>query len=72
MLPQAMQAAVTYVAGRAFFVDGSGAGTLRLCFSQPTPERIREGVARLANVIRAALETQSSASADSGISVPNG
>jgi 2-aminoadipate transaminase len=72
MLPHAMQAAVTYVAGRAFFVDGSGADTLRLCFSQPTAERIREGVARLARVIRAALDGQSSASAESGISVPNG
>jgi DNA-binding transcriptional MocR family regulator len=72
MLPQAMQAAVTYVAGRAFFVDGSGSGTLRLCFSQPAPDRIRLGVQRLAAVIGDALDAQSGASADTGISVPRG
>jgi len=72
LLPHAMKAAVTYVAGRAFFVDGSGADTLRLCFSQPTPERIQEGVARLAGVIRDALDAQSRDSAETGISVPRG
>jgi 2-aminoadipate transaminase len=72
MLPRALGAAVTYVAGRAFFVDGSGGNTLRLCFSQPPPERIRAGVARLADTIRAEGAAQSPAIADSGISTPSG
>ena len=71
LLPRALQAAVTYVPGRAFFVDGSGANTLRLCFSQPSAERIRTGVSRLASAIRAEL-AQPPASADSGISTPSG
>ena len=71
LLPLAMAEAVTYVAGRAFFVDGGGGRTLRLCFSQPSPDRIRAGVGRLANAIRA-MESQSASSADSGIGVPSG
>lgn len=71
MLPRALAAAVSYVAGGAFYVDGGGANTVRLSFSQPTPARIEEGVRRLAGVIRA--ETgHSGATADSGTSVPRG
>ena len=72
LLPRALAAAVTYVAGGAFFVDGGGACTVRLSFSQPTHERIREGVARLAGAIRAELQAQLSPSRDNGISVPRG
>jgi 2-aminoadipate transaminase len=72
LLPRALAAAVTYVAGGAFFVDGDGARTVRLSFSQPTHERIREGVTRLAGAIRAELEAQSTPSRDNGISVPSG
>lgn len=42
---------VIYVVGGAFFVDGSGASYLRLCFSTPSPERIAEGVRRLAEAV---------------------
>jgi 2-aminoadipate transaminase len=72
LLARALAAAVTYVAGGGFFVDGGGAHTVRLSFSQPTHERIREGVTRLAGAIRAELEAQSTPSRDSGISVPRG
>lgn len=72
LLPRALAAAVTYVAGGAFFVDDRGANTLRLSFSQPTHDRIREGVTRLAGAIRAELEGQSTPSRDNGISVPRG
>ena len=58
LLTRALAAAVTYVAGKAFFVDGSGGNTLRLCFSQPSHERIREGVGRLAGAIRGECEAQ--------------
>ncbi len=72
LLPRALQAAVTYVSGRAFFVDGTGSNTMRLAFSQPSHERIEEGVARLAGVIRAELDAQCVPSAESGTPVPRG
>lgn len=57
MLPRAVTARVAYVPGTAFFYDGSGADHIRLSYCYPTPERIREGVRRLAGVIDAELET---------------
>ena len=56
MLPRAVTARVAYVPGTAFFADGFGSGAMRLSFCYPTPERIREGVRRLAGVIEAELE----------------
>ena len=38
---------VAYVPGAGFYVDGSGRNTVRLSFSLPTPDTIREGVKRL-------------------------
>ena len=52
LLPRAVDHGVIYVAGEAFFVNGSGQNMVRLSFSAPTPERIREGVARLAAAVR--------------------
>jgi len=54
MLPQAIEAQVIYVAGAPFFVDGTGANSLRLAFSAASLPRIEEGMARLATVIRMA------------------
>ena len=48
LLHRCVQHGVIYVAGAAFYVDGSGTNKLRLSFSAPSHERIREGVARLA------------------------
>ncbi|MGH9314509.1 MAG: PLP-dependent aminotransferase family protein [Vicinamibacterales bacterium] len=56
MVDRAVDHGVVYVAGSAFFVDGSGRNTLRLSFSAPTPDRIEEGVRRLALTIRETLE----------------
>jgi 2-aminoadipate transaminase len=56
MIPRAVANGVIYVAGEAFFVDDSGKDCVRLSFSAPTPERISEGVERLATTIREALE----------------
>ena len=53
MLPRAVTARVAYVPGTAFFADGFGARRMRLSYCYPTPERIREGVRRLAGVIEA-------------------
>ncbi|WP_147137985.1 PLP-dependent aminotransferase family protein [Stackebrandtia albiflava] len=54
MLPQALAERVAYVPGTGFHADGGGTGQMRLNFSFPTSERIREGVRRLAGVIDAA------------------
>ncbi|WP_448062670.1 aminotransferase-like domain-containing protein [Cellulomonas hominis] len=51
MLPRAVTARVAYVPGTAFYADGQGADHMRLSFCFPTPERIREGVRRLATVV---------------------
>jgi 2-aminoadipate transaminase len=64
LLARAVRHGVIYVAGEAFFVsavrpaapgasgDGAGRQFMRLSFSAPTHERIREGVARLAAAVR--------------------
>lgn len=57
MLPRAVTARVAYVPGTAFYFDGQGQGHLRLSYCYPTPERIKEGVRRLASVVDAELET---------------
>lgn len=51
MLPRAITARVAYAAGTGFYADGFGGRQLRLSFCYPTPERITEGVRRLANVL---------------------
>jgi DNA-binding transcriptional MocR family regulator len=51
MLPRAVTARVAYVPGTAFYYDGAGSDHMRLSFCYPTPERIREGVRRLAGVV---------------------
>lgn len=55
VLPKAIGARVAYVPGRGFFADGEGGDHLRLSFSFPPPDRIREGVRRLAAVLRAEI-----------------
>ena len=47
-----MNHGVIFVAGGAFFVDGSGRYFIRLSFSQQTPERIEDGCVRLAAAIK--------------------
>lgn len=56
MLPRAVTARVAYVPGTAFFADGFGSRAMRLSYCYPTPERIREGVRRLAGVLEAEIE----------------
>lgn len=51
MLPRAVTARVAYVPGTAFYYDGAGRDHMRLSFCYPTPERIREGIRRLASVV---------------------
>ncbi|MDR2564821.1 MAG: PLP-dependent aminotransferase family protein [Bifidobacteriaceae bacterium] len=56
MLPRATTALVAYVSGTAFYADGQGNRQMRLSFCYPTPERIREGVRRLAGVLAKEIE----------------
>ena len=59
MLPRAIAARVAYVPGTGFYADGTGADHLRLSYCFPKPDRIREGVHRLAGVIDAELALRS-------------
>jgi DNA-binding transcriptional MocR family regulator len=56
MLPRAVTERVAYVPGTAFYADGQGRHAMRLSYCYPTPERIREGVRRLATVVQAELD----------------
>jgi 2-aminoadipate transaminase len=56
MLPRAITARVAYVPGTAFYADGFGSWSMRLSYCYPTPERIQEGVRRLASVIDEEME----------------
>jgi DNA-binding transcriptional MocR family regulator len=56
MLPRAVTARVAYASGTGFYADGFGSRQLRLSYCYPTPERITEGVRRLAGVLEAELD----------------
>ncbi len=56
MQPRALTARIAYVPGVGFYADGSGARELRLSYCFPQPDRIREGVRRLAGVVAAELD----------------
>jgi DNA-binding transcriptional MocR family regulator len=45
------EAGVSFVPGGAFFAEGGGENTLRLSYSTPDVEDIREGVRRLARLL---------------------
>jgi len=53
---EAVASDVAFITGQSFFVDGSGANTLRLSFSQASKEDIEAAVAELGRLIRARLE----------------
>jgi DNA-binding transcriptional MocR family regulator len=46
------EASIAFVPGGAFFPDRSGRSTLRLSFSLNEPAKIREGIGRLADLLR--------------------
>ena len=52
MIDRAVQHGVIYVAGAAFFVNDGGHNLIRLAFSAPSHEKIREGVKRLGAAVR--------------------
>ena len=48
LLERALEQRLVFVVGSAFYVDGTGHDRIRLSFSAPAPDRIEEGVRRLA------------------------
>jgi DNA-binding transcriptional MocR family regulator len=56
MSPRAVTARVAYVPGTAFYADGFGSQCLRLSYAFPPPDRIREGIRRLAAVVEHEME----------------
>jgi 2-aminoadipate transaminase len=64
MLPRAVAGRVAYVPGTGFFGDGAGARHLRLSYCFPPPDRVREGVRRLAGVVKEELELRAVFGAD--------
>lgn len=52
MFGEAIKRQVAYIPGSVFSPDGGHRNTMRLNFSNLSPDRIREGVARLSEVIR--------------------
>ena len=56
MLPRAISSRVAYVPGIGFYADGSGSQYARLCYAFPGPERIEEGVRRLAATVKGEME----------------
>lgn len=56
LLPAAIETGVAYVPGASFFHDHSGCNSLRLSFSSVRPDRIDEGIARLAALLRGSVQ----------------
>lgn len=63
MLPRAISARVAYVPGTAFYAGAAradGSSSLRLSYCYPPPDRIQEGVRRLASVVEQELDVRQS------------
>jgi 2-aminoadipate transaminase len=52
LFEDAVKEKVAFVPGTSFFAEGGGHNTMRLNFSNATPEKINEGIGRLAKVIK--------------------
>jgi 2-aminoadipate transaminase len=75
ILPRAVAERVAFVPGTGFYSDGSGARHMRLSYCFPEPDRIREGVRRLAGVIEQEMQLRdtfgtSTAREHSGVDTP--
>jgi 2-aminoadipate transaminase len=51
LLPGAIEQGVTFVPGDIYYADRADVATMRLSFSTPTPDAIREGVARIGRAL---------------------
>jgi 2-aminoadipate transaminase len=57
MFQKALAKKIAYVVGEAFFPEGGNYNSMRLNFSYSEDELIKEGIKRLAEVIKAELAT---------------
>lgn len=57
IVSQARENLVDYIPGTSFYSDGSGARSLRLSFSAVNEQQIDDGIARLAQTVRANMPT---------------
>ncbi|MBR2970402.1 MAG: PLP-dependent aminotransferase family protein [Clostridia bacterium] len=55
LAPEAIKHDVAYIQGQVFFHDGSGLNTMRLNFSNATPDRIDTGIHRLGDMFKAEI-----------------
>lgn len=51
LLPEAVERNVAYIQGNVFYADGGGRDTIRLNYSNASPEDIRRGIKALASLI---------------------
>jgi 2-aminoadipate transaminase len=63
LLKEAIKQKVAFVPGEAFFPCGGGQNTMRLNFSNATPEKIVQGIARLGLVLTQAVDRSTGAGA---------
>ncbi|MBO4269409.1 PLP-dependent aminotransferase family protein [Microbispora triticiradicis] len=75
ILPRAVAERVAFVPGTGFYSDGGGTRNMRLSFCYPQPDRIKEGVRRLAGVIEQELRMRDtfgtgSAPGQAGVDTP--
>ena len=70
LIERAVQHGVVYVAGSAFYVSSGGANRIRLSFSAPAHDTIREGVKRLAAAIREEQTVAAAAEPSARVSTP--
>ena len=57
LLPLAVEQKVAFVPGSPFFPNGGGENTLRMNFSNATPDGIRDGIDRLGSVFKRHLRS---------------
>ena len=72
MLPLAIDQKVAFVPGSAFYADASGANHMRLNFSFPSEDSIREGIKRLGKVVKKEMELYHSLGLDRSSERPPG
>ncbi len=58
LFKKAVENRVAFVPGAAFYPLGGGENTLRMNFSNATPEQIEQGIKRLADVIKAEMQNR--------------
>ncbi|GJM40910.1 MAG: aminotransferase [Ardenticatenaceae bacterium] len=61
VLETAIENKVAFVPGATFYPDGGGKNSFRLNFSNAAPDEIREGIARLGQVLKKVLDTKPAA-----------